>query len=159
MKKLLSFITCSCIGVFIGLIFMEMKKIESERKIQSRCDKFLNYYTMLNLWMKIKNQNRSLSEFLIQNNYKNIAVYGMGEMGQRLCEELIHSNINIAYAIDKKTNEQFPGIPMKRVEEAETVDLIIVTATYEYETIKKELEKSVTSPIISLNEIVFSLRN
>lgn len=160
MKKIFYILLGSIIGVLTGSIIMETKKIESERKIQTRCDKFLNYYTMLNLWMKMKHQKRSLAEFINKNNIKSVAIYGMGEVGQRLCEEFSENNINIKYAIDKSMQGSYCDVAIKKMEDdLEPVDLIIVTATYEYSTIKKNLEKTFSCPIISLNEIVFSLRN
>lgn len=159
MKKIVSNILSAFFGILLGAFFIEIKKIESERKMQDRCDKYLNYYTMLNLWVKEKNQGCLISQYLIHNNYYNIAIYGMGEVGQRLCEELIDSDINILYAIDKNLEHSYLGIPVQSAQNCDPVDAIIVTATYDYEAIKKELEKSVSFPILSLNQIVFSMRN
>lgn len=160
MKKFFFFLLGALIGIVTGTALMEIEKIESERKIQARCNKFLNYYTMLTLWMKIKHQKRSLAEYFAKRNIESIAIYGMGEVGQRLCEELLENQITIKYAIDKNMNTPFYDIAIKKPNDTlESVDLVIVTATYEYDVIQKELENTFSCPIVSLNEIVFSLRD
>lgn len=160
MRKFIGYVLTCCLGFAAGVTVMRIEKFESDEKLNSRCEKFLSYYTMLNLWMKIKQEGRSLDDFFVDNNYSDIAIYGMGEMGQRLAEELLNGSVNIRYAIDKNMKEPYKGINvMDNDGEFEPVDAVVVTATYDFESIKKQLQKKIAVPVISLNEIVFELRN
>lgn len=158
MKKFFKIFFSVAFGFLTGSILMKIKKFESDCRIQSRCDKFFSYYTMLNLWMKRKQEGRSLADFFIENNYKNIAIYGMGEMGQRLVEDLLPNDINVKYAVDKNMKNSYKNIPIKGANDVmNPVDVMIVTATYDYESIRRTLEDKVSFPILSLNEVVFYL--
>ena len=62
---------------------------EKDQKI----NKFKNYYNMLNKWLYLKQNGTSLDTYFKKNDYNSIAIYGMGEMGNRLYDELKQSSI------------------------------------------------------------------
>ncbi|MCL2050585.1 MAG: glycosyltransferase [Lachnospiraceae bacterium] len=117
-------------------------------------NKFRAYFSLLSRWLILKNSNRKLSDFFIQNNYLNIAIYGMGEIGERLSEELKDSKVNICYAIDSNIKSH----PWLRVislnDPFPKVDLIVVTPFYEFELIKEKLLEKSEMEIISINDII-----
>ncbi|MDE6433381.1 MAG: hypothetical protein K2L07_04055 [Lachnospiraceae bacterium] len=121
-------------------------------------DKFRGYYNMLNQWMAIKQEGRSLEEYFIRNGYKTIAIYGMGGMGSRLYEDLKQTNIEVRYAIDQNAVCTDPELKMITIDdEIETVDVIVVTATFAYDEIKELLSKKTKTTVISLEEVVFEI--
>lgn len=125
------------------------------RNLTIKLNKFTNYFRIFDSWMMLKEDKISLQKYFYERNYKNIVIYGLGVMGGHLYEELKDSEINIVYAIDKKTEIHYSNLLIRRVPDNNVpVDVIVVTATFQYKEIKAELEKVIKCPIISLEEVV-----
>lgn len=125
---------------------------------QNSTDKFKNYYHMLNQWLMIRQNGVSLERYFEENGYQSIAIYGMGEMGRRLYEELKDTDVVIRYAVDK--NAEMIDSDLKIIsekEEFEKVDAIIVTATFAFEEIEEEIAKMHMGEVLSLDDIVYEL--
>lgn len=90
-------------------------------------------------------------------SFSKIAIYGIGDLGKCLVEELREEGIEIGYIIDKRASQikEFDNIKVFNPdEELPSTDLIIVTAIFYFDEIAYELKKKVSCPIISLEEIV-----
>ena len=124
-----------------------------------KVDKFKGYYNMLNQWLILKQEGKNLSEYFVTNGYKTIAIYGMGEMGNRLYDELKGSDITVKYAIDKNAASTYSELDVidPDVAEFEAVDAIIVTATFAFDEIEEMLSEKVECPIVSLEDVVFEV--
>ncbi len=130
----------------------DLKLKEKDKKVQ----KFKNYYNMTNQWLQIRNQGRSLEEFFQKNGMNTIAVYGMGELGNRLYEELEKSSITVAYTIDKEADKKYSTVKVVGMEEEfDQADAIIVTPIFDYDEIKASLESKTEMKIISLEEVIY----
>ena len=128
-----------------------------EKKAE-KVDKFKGYYNMLNQWLILKQEGKCLSEYFKANGYQTIAIYGMGEMGNRLYEELKKSDIEIKYAVDKNAASTYSELDVIEPEDDfAPVDVIVVTATFAFEEIEEELSERVDFPIISLEDVVYEV--
>lgn len=144
------------LGAAVGAVMVGKITGETIDKKQGKVDKFKSYYNMLNQWLIIKQEGGSLQDYFEKNNYNRIAIYGMGEMGNRLYDELKNSNITLAYAIDKDADSIYADLKVvSKEDELQEVDVIVVTATFAFDEIKEELEKKTNIPIISLEDIVY----
>ncbi|WP_418967025.1 glycoside hydrolase family 99-like domain-containing protein [Butyribacter intestini] len=122
--------------------------------------KFRRYYELYNQWLKLKNDGYKLGTFFVQNGYKKIAIYGMGEIANRLIEELEESSVDILYGIDKNMSQAFAEIDIIGMDECDRfddVDCIVITPVHVYEKIKKDLEKKTKAIIYSIEEILNSI--
>ena len=129
--------------------------LEETKKLS---DKHLALYLMMNQWVKLKQEGKSLSRYFEKKGYQNIAIYGMNYVGVTLLDELKNTNTHVAYAIDKKADEISAGVKVVSLEDSlENVDVVVVTAVFFFENIKRQLGRKVDCPIISLEEIIFSL--
>lgn len=126
-----------------------------------KVNKFKSYYNMLNQWLYIKQENRNLAEYFKKNAYKRIAVYGLGEMGSRLIDELKNTEIEVVYGIDKNVDNVFCDITAYALDKADKisdkVDAIIVTAIFAYDEIKSQLKEHGYCNIVSLEDVVFEV--
>jgi len=142
----------------VGIIFLlwnkNKKNIEEERK---RTQKFKDYYNLLNRWLIVKQQGDSIEQLILQKGYSEIAIYGMGEIGQRLVKELDGcEKVSIKYAMDKSNGFNYEGFPVVATilgNDISTVDAIIVTPIFDFESIKRELRKNTKIPILSIEEL------
>lgn len=145
---------CALISVFVTKKTMQ-KKIKKEKNMAK---KHLDLYLMMNQWVKIKQEGKSILSYFKDNGYKKIAIYGMNYAGNTLLRELKTSEILAVYGIDKKANEIYADIDVFSPDEPlEEVDCIIVTAISFFEEIKKELESRVNCPVISLQDILYEI--
>lgn len=158
MKKGFVGITAAIAGGLVGAFVVEKKETKTKNYQKERIDKFYGYFQLVNQWLLLKNQNKSLVTYFEQNNYKNIAIYGMGELGNRLYEELKGTDVKIAYAIDKKAERIFSDVNVVTMDdELERVDAIIVTPIFMFDELEEMLMDKVDYPIISLEDVVFEI--
>ncbi|MDK2932816.1 MAG: hypothetical protein PWP27_626 [Clostridiales bacterium] len=156
-------ITFLIIVIFVMaiVIYILNKNIIKKHYMGSR---YKQYYNILTQWIKNKNRNRNISSYLKNKNINSIAIYGMGELGIALYEELKDTDIRIIYLVDKNANHIYYGvneshlINVDEVSAQEEVDAIIVTPIYDYDKIKETLVNGgVKTNIISLENIIYDL--
>ena len=159
MKKGLLAILTTGIGVAGGTILSGQLSKKTIAKKEEKIDKFKNYYTVLNQWLINKNEGKNLDTYFIKNGYKTIAIYGMGEMGNRFYEEMQKSKeVKVAYAIDKNAGAVYSDLEVYDLDDnLEAVDAVIVTATFAYEDIAAKLEEVIDFKVISLEDVVFEV--
>jgi hypothetical protein len=79
----------------------------------------------------------------------------MGEIGNRLIEELNNSNILIKYAIDNNSQKRNKIEVLSNSERWPMVDAIIVTAVFDFDNIKNVINTKGDYKVISIKDVVF----
>ncbi|MEZ3424974.1 MAG: hypothetical protein K1W39_14880 [Lachnospiraceae bacterium] len=157
-KTFISMVFGLVTGIGTGIVIAG--KVITKPKLggDKKTEKFKQYYYMMNEWLRLKQEGKTLEKYFLDNNYKSIAIYGMGEVGNRLYYELKDSNINIEYAIDKNAGFISDDLEIKDIDDDLTgVDAIIVTATFAFDEIIKDIEDKVSFPIISLEDVIYEI--
>lgn len=130
--------------------------IDDNRSRQLQIEKQYDFYHLLIAWIAIYQQNRFLSEYFKEKNYKKIAIYGMKEIGIRLLEELKGTEIEVVYAIDKDAAHIYLDVEVYEPDDSlPETDVIVVTAISYYTEIRENMKKRVSCPIINLEDIIF----
>lgn len=160
-NKLITTITVVGTNIIVGIltyIFIDKKEKRIVEAANKKVQKFKQYYQLSNQWLYIKNEKRNIIDNIKEKGYKSIAIYGMGELGNRLYEELRESEIQIKYVIDRYPESNFPDLKFVELNSnIEQVDAIIVTPIYDFEKIKKEINDVVDYSVISLEDILYSI--
>lgn len=140
----------------VGTNYLAEKKVEQKA---AKVDKFKSYYNMLNQWLSLKQEGKSLEKYFVDNGYKTIAIYGMGEMGNRLYDELKDSKeVTIKYAVDQNAASAFSELEVMDIEdELEAVDAIVVTAIFAFDEIEEQLSQKIDFQIVSLEDVVYEI--
>lgn len=124
------------------------------------------YYQLLNKWLKLQQNKYYLSDYFLRNKYLNVAIYGFGEIGKNLIEELKSSSITInCLLVQNKENnyekdyDKFIKIlcisEFLHYQKMQNIDAIIISPIYDYSNVRKMLtENNITCPIISLEDVV-----
>lgn len=139
-----------------------LKWIHKKRKIemmQERIQVLSDHFQLLNHWLEIKNEGKSVASYFEEMGYRHIAVYGMAELANRLSDDLKDSVITIDYGIDRDiccTIARIDEIYFPEDDLPET-DVIVVTPYSSFKSVKENLKKRVKCPIISLEEVVWSV--
>ena len=132
-------------------------KIQGDRlkKKKEMSNKHLSLFLMMNQWVKVKQQNKSIAEYLEKQGYKRIAIYGMNYAGETLWDELAGTDICVQYGIDKKADTIYLDVDVLHPDdELPQVDAVIVTAITFYDEIEENLSEKLDCPIISLEDIL-----
>ena len=64
------------VGAAFGAVVVEKNMRES---IKCECElkeRHMALFMLMNRWVKAKQENRSIAEYLLKNGYNNIAIYG-----------------------------------------------------------------------------------
>lgn len=155
MKKVISGFIAFIAGLIIGASAVGCLKNKTIMNNNKMIDKFKKYYKLLNQWMILKNNGNSLKSNLEKYGYKTIAIYGMGEIGNRLYEDLKNTGVNVLYAIDKEAGSKYSEIEVVTTEDIlKEVDAIIVTPVFDFNKIEEELSDKTSIKIISLEDIL-----
>lgn len=121
--------------------------------------KFKKYYNLLNEWMRQKNSGKKFEDYFRKHNINKIAIYGMGEIGQRLYEELKGTDIIIVTGIDQDDNIEVELDiiePMEMEQISGAVDVVIVAAIADFDFIKETIQAAGLEAM-SLEEVVYEL--
>ena len=142
-------------GSFIGGICLGRWSREEDLVTErNRVKKFEDYFSILNSWLKLKNHGGEVKDYFCKNKFRRIGIYGMGELGKRLYEELEKSDVEIIFAMDKGGYNLPNGLRMvNESEEIPTVDVIVVTPTFDYNNIENSLQQRTHNKIVSISEI------
>lgn len=130
------------------------------KSLDIQIDKFRQYYDICNRWIKLINDGYSIEKYFNEKGYNTIAIYGMGELGNRLLESLSNTKVTIAYGINKDMWDAYAEIDVLSIDEEEKfvgIDCIIVTPIHIFTKIKKDLSKKCSCDIISLEDVIFGI--
>lgn len=144
-------------GITGGLINCYRKK--QLHISQRNVERLQDHYWLLNHWLEIKNEGKSIATYFEDMGYHHIAIYGMAELGNRLMEDLEGSPIQVDYGIDRDISCSIARIDEVYFPEdvLPETDVIVVTPYSMFGEIKELLTKTVKCPIISLEEVVWSV--
>lgn len=115
------------------------------------------YFNTMNKWMELRNSGKTIIQDEVIEG-KSVVVYGMGKLGKRCIEEFMLNGKAIAYAVDKTYTD--PNAVYKiygTMGKLPSADVMIVTITDEFESIKEEMEKIFDGDIVSLEDIINKL--
>lgn len=124
------------------------------KKEKTDKEKFYLYYQLLFQWYMSKYKT-SIEQKLIEMGLKNIAIYGMGNLGIMLHKELSTGKINVVYGVDVSSQISTEGLEIYNIDDVlPSADAIIVTPVYFFSEIKNNLSRVVDFPIISLDDLI-----
>lgn len=133
------------------------KYIEKENENLRNLKKF----QLLNQWMKLKMYGINFKEFLEDRQLESLAVYGMGELGWLVCQELESAGAGqmVKYGIDQKGGRAENEIPIYRLHSAlEKTDAIIITPVLITDFIEDEIYKELGEQrTFTLEEVLYEL--
>lgn len=139
-----------------------LRKVDEELtgKAQKQSDKNRTLFLLMNQWVKMKQEGKNLSVYFEQNGYKEIAIYGMGYVGERLLDELRGSGTMVAYCIDQRADLLYADVDIVSLDgNLKKVDAVVVTAITSFDEIEEILSTRVHCPIVSLENVLHEVLN
>lgn len=126
---------------------------------QQLADKHLTIMKVYDEWLRIRQDGRSLVQYFEKKGYKDIAIYGMGYLGESLVRELKNSDIKVQYGIDKNAENIYSSVNVVNLSvDLPRVDVIVVTTVFFFGEIYEELVNIMDCPIVSLEDAVYEMQ-
>lgn len=114
-------------------------------------------------WLYLEKRNQKVTDFLRNQRYFKIGIYGMRKVGNRLYDFLLDSDIETVFIIDRQAEKFASEVPVFRLEDMRAenyvnqADTVIVTVDYSFELIKEEIAKKYDIPVLSLKSILVEM--
>lgn len=145
--------------------FTEMKQnVPIELAIENNLNGFRKTDTigfhLFDKWMYCIRAGKSMEKFFMDNDYSNIAIYGMGVIGRQVLAELKSSSVTVAYGIDRSAeNISVYGLPIVTLDgwkNMKKVDAIVVTPIQFFCEIEEMLWlNGYEGDVISIEHIIY----
>ena len=137
------YIIVSGCSLIVGMLTMDflMQRENRNTWYVTEIRKTRYYLRIMAAWVDMLQHKTNLTDYLRDNGYEKIAIYGMRDLGERLYHELKLGGIEPVCVIDRG-DVPYGELPIyKPQDELPELDLIIVTAEYYLEDIRKDLSK------------------
>lgn len=126
--------------------------------INDRLIKFQAFTRLYSAWKSLAERGTSVAEILKNKGYKKVAIYGMGDMGRHLYNELKNTGINVCYGIDKSIYGEYAGLEIvKPDDDLKPVDAIIITNVVDTEDVIKKVKDIVDCAVLLFEDIVYEM--
>ncbi len=147
------------VGVGVSYFMIDKSKRKELERLRNRINVLSDHFQLLNHWLEIKNEGKSIASYFEEMGYYHIAIYGMAELANRISEELCGSSISVDYGIDRDICCSISRIGEVYFPEDNLppIDVIVVTPYSSFKTIKEILKKRIDCPIVSLEEVIWSV--
>lgn len=112
-------------------------------------------------WLENRNKGKLFQDYFRECGYKKIAIYGAGDIGRLLYEEVKESDIEILYFVDRNAEgiraiDDIPVITLQDVSNMENVDVLVITPIGNYNEICRALINFIPEmATISIREAVY----
>lgn len=148
-----------CLVVWV--IVIEIQKSILKKKIKKQDMSFLGMSTVIK-WMENKNKGFNIGNYLLEHGYKRIAIYGLGDIGKLLYEELKETDIKVVCFSDRNYESMEvieEKIKVVSPDNIKDVDVVVVTPMVSYDEIVAMLgEIDPKLPTLSLRDIMFEIK-
>lgn len=140
------------IGCFYYLLY---------RKTERQVSKQVRYFNLLIKWLTLKCAGVALKDYFVVKGYKQIAVYGIGQVGKCFIDEMWNTEIEIKYLIDRNYMRMDEWVktyaPEDELPEVDVIVVAIATSKYEYGLINSALSSRKAHNVMTLEDIIGEL--
>jgi len=145
----------------IWIIIVEIKNKNLKKKIKMQDTSFLEMSAVIK-WMENKNRGFNVSKYLLENGYKSIAIYGMGDISRLLYEELKDSEVCVKCMVDRNYESMSiveNDIKVVSPDDIKDVDVVLVTPTANYnEVVEMIVNINPKLPTLSFRDAMFEIK-
>lgn len=117
-------------------------------------------FELMYQWMRLKIRGISLMEFFQDRGIQSIAIYGMGEIGQLIYEELAAENeVFIRYAIDQSGVRYVESLPTYQLDRnLPGADAIVITPVLITDQLEEQIYEALGEQITFVfEELLYEL--
>lgn len=130
-----------------------------EKMRMRKLDKFRRMFYILKDWVGLREEGFKIGDYLRNQGFLTIAVYGAGYLGKLLIRELEKDGVHVRYLVDRNAawiSEDYPIYTLK--EELQQIDVMIVTLVQGEEAVVKELEEKTGAVVYTIKQLVSEIQ-
>ncbi len=155
-RILLLCVIASMSGILYGSIKIMHIDSKEMKRIQKRQDLFERLYRPINEWFAKEQAGRTLAKYLEEKQYKKIAIYGMGNLANRIYDALKNSPVEIVCCIDENNSYYSDTELITISDDFPKLDAVIFTDFLKGEEVMNEIKKKGAFDILFLEDIIFN---
>lgn len=146
------------LGIIIGLFAFFLLIKEDLVKINKMLAEKSEINAMVYKWISNNDRGCSISKYLREHGLNRIGIYGLGDLGEILFDELKRDRISIECVIDRNADCLCTDVLTCKPDDIiPKVDVILVTPIQHFDNIRDELKNKVDCPIVSIADVIFSI--
>lgn len=112
---------------------------------EKRLEKAVRLNRLLGKWVESSVKGLRIGKYLRENGMERVAIYGWGDVGKKLYQELTQCGVRTEYILDQNVRmSEIAGVeiypPLTHAHELRTVDAVIVTVLAGFQEVKELLE-------------------
>lgn len=138
---------------------IEQQYNESNVLVKMEQNKLMLNIELFNRWLYLKIKGESLGKILLEKNIYRVAIYGMGDLGTRLYEELVNDGVLVKYGIDQNPDNVNVRNVLMVVDAKEEfdpdIDMVIVTPMLYFDEIEKLITSKINCPVMSIKDLIW----
>ena len=141
-------------GTVCGFVFHKYKDSPKSGE-----DKNRKYSQLFDNWLILSERGEGIGTYFKERDMKEVAVYGYGNIGRHVITQLSYADIQVKYIIDQRKDGILSGdmVCYGMGDSLPDVDAVIVTPICEYGEIEERLQKRISAPIVSIEDIIYEL--
>ena len=116
-------------------------------------------FQIINQWMRLRTRGVGLGEFFSDRKIKTISIYGLGELGELIYEEMTkQADVNVLFAIDRNRIEADNLMVFSLDDIPNAPDAVVISPVLNIDEIEDKIyEKLGEIPTYTLEEIIYEL--
>lgn len=125
-------------------------------------DFFIQLYELMEKPELFVSLRENLTRYFQMNGYKNIAVYGVGNLGTRILKNIDTAQLASICTIDENKTAHFEdmeAIDMRELADRKEIDMVLVTPLLDYPQIEEQICSMCEIPVISAKELMCDMIN
>lgn len=145
----------------LNTLRLNKQNVENDLPLHNACDtmKLQANFDVCRDLLCLKDIRNKLEEYFLESKIRNLALYGVGQIGKIVYDYLEDTIIDVRYGIDISGNGRYKTIKIFSIENNfDGVDAILVTVPFDNEIIVRELKKHTNVQIICLTKLVSELK-
>jgi len=113
------------------------------------------YQDVMKKWNLLLERNRDFKDFFKQHNYKRIGIYGMGNLGCKLYDELVTVAVDVVYVVDQNPEGLMEWVEVKRPdEELKDIDVLVITVINEEMKLIHYYKNKLIADVVGISEVI-----
>ncbi len=130
---------------------------------QELASKYETLFQICSRLLQLKNQGKTIGEYLERKGVNKVAIWGCADLGQRVCEDLAGSKITVVCGIDRLSGERDIGAPMLAPSAGNAgvingCDAIIITPVCDLTEIVGLADQwGITAPLYAIDKILMEM--
>lgn len=121
-----------------------------------RIEDYERYLNMMNQWLILAQEGKSLERFIMRQGWQRIAIYGMSIYGRHTIRDLKKTDCTVVCGIDRKRMSPYEGVEiLEPTDQLPQIDVVINAVLHRHQEVERDLQKVISCPVVSLEDVVF----